>query len=70
MTSSSGWRLPFVFADPHPVVTHDQLSLSSSSSSGTQTGEMLEAGDNRTGQDRNLECGERGTLRCCWRCSY
>lgn len=43
-----GLTLPFVLAAPHPVVTQDQLSLSSSSSSGTQTGEMLEAGDNQT----------------------
>lgn len=55
----SGWRLPFVLADPHPVVTQDQLSLSSSSSSGTQTGEMLEAGGNQTTSHcRNLKCGD------------
>lgn len=53
------WRLPLVFADPHPVVTQDQLSLSSSSSSGTQTGEMLEAGGNQiTSHCRNLKSGD------------
>lgn len=38
------WRLPLAPAAPHPVVRQDQLSFSSSSSSGTQTGEMLDPG--------------------------
>lgn len=42
------WRLPLVLAAPHPVVRQDQLSFSSSSSSGMQTGEMLDAGDRQT----------------------
>lgn len=55
------WRLPLALAAPHPVVRQDQLSFSSSSSSGTQTGEMLDAGDRQTTrQHRNLSGWFRG----------
>lgn len=46
------WRLPLALASPHPVVTQDQLSFSSSSSSGTQTGEMLDSGDSQAACQR------------------
>ncbi len=43
-------RPPVASVAPQPVVTQDQLSSSSSSSSGTQTGDTLEPGDTTRGQ--------------------